>query len=93
MALTADGLVVEVSKCTAHAAPPASAAANGKRVVCTDGETASVDGASLGRAVELELAVGDNGACALELVMQDTVLEGAEEIAIGCLAQEIHVSM
>jgi hypothetical protein len=36
VALGADGLVVQVAKGTAHAAPPARAAANGKRVVAAD---------------------------------------------------------
>jgi hypothetical protein len=39
----------------------------------------------LGWAVELELLVCDNGAGAAVLVVQDAVLEGAEEVAIGCL--------
>jgi hypothetical protein len=36
----------------------------------------------LGWAVELELLVGDDGAGAAVLVVQDAVLEGAEEVAI-----------
>jgi hypothetical protein len=36
----------------------------------------------LGWAVELELLVRYDGACAAVLVVQDTVFEGAEEVAI-----------
>lgn len=86
MALGANPLVVEVSKRTAHAAPPAGAASQRKRVVAADREAARVDCASLRRAVELELAVSHNGACAAKLVVQNAVLEGAEEIAVRGLA-------
>jgi len=85
VALGADPLVVKVAKGTAHAAPPASAAANGQRVIAAHGEAARVDCACLRGAVELELAVCDDRAGAAVLVMEDTVFERAEEVAVGSL--------
>lgn len=89
MALSANPLVVEVSKGTTHAAPPTGAASNGERVIFAHGEAASVDCASLRRAVKLELAVSHNGACAAKLVVQDAVLEGAVELAVRSLCRAV----
>lgn len=89
MALGANPLIVEVSKGTAHAAPPTGAASNGERVILAYREAASVDCASLGRAVKLELAVSHNGTCAAVLVVQDAVLEGAEELAVRSLGRAV----
>lgn len=85
MALCANVLVVEIAKIPAHAPPPACGAANGKRAVAAYGEAACVDGAGLGRAVELELAVGHDGASPLKLVVEDAVFEGAEQATISRL--------
>lgn len=89
MALGTNRLVVEVSKGTAHAAPPTGAASNGERVILAHREAASVDCASLGRAVKLELAVSHNGACAAILIVQDAVLEGAEQLAVRSLDRAV----
>ena len=89
VALGADPLVVQVAKGTAHAAPPASAAANGQRVIAAHGEAARVDCACLRGAVELELAVCDDRAGAAVLVVEDTVFERAEEVAVGSLGEAI----
>ena len=89
MALVANPLVVQVAESTAHAAPPAGAASYGERVVPADREAACVDCACLGRAIELELLVGDDGAGAAVLVVEDAVFESAEEIAVRCLVVKL----
>lgn len=82
MALGTNRLVVEVAKCAAHAAPPACAVSHGEGVVAADGPATCVDCACLWRAVELELAVGHNGASTAILVVQDTIFESAEKITV-----------
>jgi len=91
VALCTNVFVVEIAKFAAHASPPACRASNGKRAVAAYGEAARVDGAGLGRAVELELAVGHDRACPLVLVVQDAVFEGAEEAAISRLTDVLSV--
>jgi hypothetical protein len=62
LALGADPLVVEVVEAAARALPPPRGAANCDGAVGAHREATRVDGAGLGRAVELELVVCDNGA-------------------------------
>ena len=88
MTLGANRLVVEVAKSPAHAAPPACAASHGERVVGADGEATCVDCTCLWRAVELELAVGDHGASAAVLVVQDAIFESAEKVTIRGLEKK-----
>lgn len=85
MALCANPFVVEVAKGAAHTPPPPCGASNGERVVAADGEAAGVDGTSLGRAVKLELAVGNDRTSAAVLVVEDAVLERARKGAISSL--------
>jgi hypothetical protein len=65
--------------------PPDSRAADCKGPVGADGEAACVDGAGLWRAVELELVVCDDGACAARGVAQDAVGEVADKGGVGGL--------
>lgn len=76
VALVASGLVVEVVEVAAQALEEDSGVAEGKRAVAASRPASSVDGASLGRAVELELVVGGDVAGAVLGVGENTVLEG-----------------
>lgn len=78
LALCANVLVVQVVEAARRALPPARGAANGQAGVSADGEAACVDGACLGRAVKLELAVGDHGAGAPVAVAEDARVESAD---------------
>ena len=76
VALLASGLVVKVVEVAAQALEEDSGVAEGKRAVAASRPASSVDGASLGRAVELELVVGGDVAGAVLGVGENTVLEG-----------------
>jgi hypothetical protein len=76
VALLAGRLVVQVVEVTAQALVENGLATKGKRAVGASGPTGSVDGTSLGRAVELELVVGGDVTSALLGVKEYTVLEG-----------------
>lgn len=76
VALVASGLVVEVVEVAAQALEEDSGAAEGKRAVAASRPASSVDSASLGRAVELELVVGGDVAGTVLGVGENTVLEG-----------------
>ena len=76
VALLAGGLVVQVVEVTAQALVESGLATKSKRAVGASGPASSVDGASLGRAVELELVVGGDVTGAVLGVKEYTVLEG-----------------
>jgi hypothetical protein len=86
--LVTNPFVVQVVEGSAGALPPDCCAADGEGAVGADGEAACIDGAGLWGAVELELVVGDDGACAAVAVTQDAVLEVAYEGAVGGLGVE-----
>lgn len=79
LALLSPVLVVEVVEVTRQALVEDGGGAEGNGAVVAGRETASVDGAGLGRAVKLELTVGDNGAGAALAVPEDTVVESQDE--------------
>lgn len=85
LALRTYPLVIQVVKAAGAALPPAGAAANGERAVGADAEAACVDGAGLGRTVELELAVCYDGAGAGVAVAEDAVGKGADEGRVSSL--------
>jgi hypothetical protein len=75
--LVLDGGLIEVVEVAAQALLEDGGTTKGKRAVGASRPASSVLGTSLGgRAIELELAVGDNGTNALLGVSQDTILEG-----------------
>jgi hypothetical protein len=76
VALVAFALRVEVVEVTAQALMEDGGAANGEGAVGASRPTSSVDGTSLGRAIELELVVGGDVTSALLGVGEHTVLEG-----------------
>jgi len=76
VALRAGALVVQVVEVAAQALVESGLTTKGKRAVGASGPTGSVDGTSLGRAVELELVVGGDVTSALLGVKEYTVLEG-----------------
>lgn len=81
VALLAGGLVVvEVVEVTAQALVEDGGATEGKRAVAASGPASSEDGASLSRAVELELVVGSDVTGAVLGVGEDTVGEVDEEL-------------
>ena len=85
-ALSTLALVVQVVEATGQALPPESRATEGEGAVGADGETCSVDGTSLGRAVELELSVGSDVTSAVLGVQEDTVVEcDGKNISVGGL--------
>jgi hypothetical protein len=65
--------------------PPLGSTTNGQRAVAADGEAARIDGAGLGRAVELELVVRDDGACAAVAVAQNAVVQITDQGGVGGL--------
>ncbi len=80
LALLGPRAVVQVVEVTRAALVEDGGGTDGQGAVLASGETSSVDGTSLGgRAVELELVVGDNGANAALAVGQDTILEVKDE--------------
>lgn len=89
VALRANPFIVKITKSTTHASPPPSRASNGKRVIAANRKSARVDCASLWWAIELKLAVGDNGASAAILVVEDAILQCAGERAIGSLIESV----
>jgi hypothetical protein len=76
VALLAGALVVQVVEVTAQALVESGLATKSERAVGASGPASSVDGTSLGRAVELELVVGGNVTGTLLGVKEHTVLEG-----------------
>ena len=76
VALVASGVVVEVVEVAAQALVEDSGAAEGEGAVAASRPASSVDGASLSRAVELELVVGGDVTSAVLGVGEDTILEG-----------------
>ena len=94
VALLASGLVVEVVEVAAQALEEDSGAAEGKRAVAASRPAGGVDGASLSRAVELELVVGGDVTGAVLGVGEDTILEGDLKLGgVGLLPLFIVVSM
>lgn len=83
--MCANVLVVEVDKAAARASPPPGCASNGERAVLAHGEATGVYGTCLWRTVELELTVRNNGAGAVVVVVEDTVLECAEQVSVRSL--------
>jgi hypothetical protein len=80
VALGSGGLVVQVVEVTAQALVESGLTTKSKRAVGASGPAGSVDGASLGRAVELELVVGGDVTDAVLGVSEHTVLEGDLEL-------------
>ena len=76
VALVALGLAVQVVEVTAQALVEDGGAADGEGAVRASGPASSVDGTSLGRAIELELVVGGDVTSALLRVGEHAVLEG-----------------
>jgi hypothetical protein len=85
LALGTDPLVVQVVKAAGTALPPARRAAYGHGAVGANGESACVDGAGLRWAIELELAICDDGAGAAVAVAEYAVDEVADEGRVGGL--------
>ena len=75
-ALGAGGLVVQVVEGAAEALVEDGGAAERQAAVGADGPAARVDGAGLGRGVELELSVRGDVAGAVDGVGEDAVREG-----------------
>jgi len=94
IALLASGLVVKVVEVAAQALEEDGGATEGKRAVAASGPASSVDGASLSRAVELELVVGGDVTGAVLGVGEDTILEGdLKLLGVGLLPLFVIVSM
>lgn len=94
VALVASGLVVEVVEVAAQALEEDSGATEGKRAVAASRPASSVDGASLSRAIELELVVCGDVTGAVLGVGKDTILEGDLELGgIGLLPLFVVVSV
>lgn len=87
LALSGPAAVVEVVEVTGAALVEDGGAAEGEGAVLAGGEASSVDGASLGRSIELELVVGDNGTGAVLAVLEDGVLEAQDKgLVAGAVA-------
>ena len=76
-------VVVKVVESTTQASVEDGGVPDGERAVAAHGPPSSVDGSSLRRPIELELAVGRDVTGAVLGVHQDTVLEGHDERGIG----------
>ena len=75
-ALLSDGLVIKVEEVARGALVELLLAVQGKGAIWADGKSAGEDGADLSSLwVELELAVGDDGACAALGVGEDALVE------------------
>lgn len=85
MALVCDVLIVEVHELATGASPELRRAAECERAILADRPATRVYRTCLGRTVELELAIGDDGTDATEHVVEDALLEGAGEAAIASL--------
>lgn len=81
--MTSNGLIVKVVKVPAKTLVKDCGSADSKCAVWADGPTASVDGASLWRIVELKLSVGDNGSNTLLGVQKDSVVECQDKNAFS----------
>lgn len=94
VALLASGLVVKVVEVAAQALEEDSGVAEGEGAVAASRPASSVDGASLGRAVELELVVGGDVTSAVLGVGENTILEGdLKLLGVGLLPLFMIVSM
>ena len=94
VALLAGGLVVKVVEVTAQALEEDSAATECKRAVAASRPASSVNGASLSRAVELELVIGGDVTGAVLGVGENAILEGdLKLLGVGLLSLFVVVSM
>lgn len=81
-ALRSPASVVQVGEVSRLALVEGSRATESEGAVATDGEARGVDDTGLGRAVELELVVGDDGANAALGICENAVLQGQVKSAL-----------
>lgn len=90
LALGSPVTIVQVVEVARLALVPNRRPAEGERLVPADGEASGVDGASLGRVVELELVVGRNVSCPALSIGEDAVGQGQEQGAVGAASGALH---